>query len=334
MSKVQRADRERARQERHNQIVAGSERYAECDDEPVEKKSARMETWLYLARWYQSDFRKQRFLVLSSAEAGDVSCLLGLGVPLENICAVDLSAAAVAAARAKFPGLTVEQGDVFDVAQRWPHDIGMFDFCGPVTQDLTTRLARYLGSTRVEALCVGFMRGRERPEDRFSVARKDMIARYKVRLGAKTDEQLLRENAFEVALAVETCRRGALIKAPFVMQYQTRVPMTYTWFDVEHGGSVRSRWARLMKEGYAPAERDFLRSPKFSEEQWRDLVARLVGKLPARIGAMLLNLAPPRLAAWKAWAARRRVPTALDIDGGAAAIVRAVEGVGPIRLES
>lgn len=330
MSKAHRNRQERERRKRQRQVVAGSKRYSACDDELAAKKSARMQAWLYHVDGFQSDLRRQRYLVLSSAEAGDVSCLLALGVPLENICAVDLSIEAVASTRAKFPGLLVELGDVFDVAQRWPHDVAMLDFCEPVTHGLTKRLARYLGSTRVETVCIGFMRGRERPEERFSVDLKDRLARYRKTPDAKIDEQLHREHAFEVALSVETCQRGALIRVPYVLQYQSRVPMTYTWIDVEHGGSRRSRWERLMRDGYAPADQEIWRPRKLREDEYRDLLAGQVQKLPARTAAMLLNLSPPRLAAWKAWAARRPVPKGLDVAGAAEALVRSIEKIGPI----
>jgi hypothetical protein len=324
MSKTHRARLERERRERHKQIVAGSKRYADCDDEPAAKKMARLNAWLYLVDWFQSDLRRQRFLVLASAEAGDVSCLLGLGVPIENICAVDLSAEAVTAARAKFPGLLVEQDDVFAVAQRWPHDVAMLDFCELMSHGLIKRLARYLGRTRVEAVCLGFMRGREPRGDRFFAEVTDSIASRRAR-GVPVDEQMQRENVVGAALAVETCRMGALIKTPFVLQYQTRVPMTYTWLDVERGGSVRSRWARLTREGYAPLDREFLRPLKLSEDQTRDVLARQIQKLPIKTAAMLLNLTAPRLAAWKAWATRRPIPKGLDVDGASAALVTTME---------
>jgi hypothetical protein len=73
------------------------------------KKQARLLLWhLVETTMGRSKFLKGPFLVLASAEAGDVSTLLGMGVPPNVIYAVDVDRHAIAAAKAKykaFPGV-------------------------------------------------------------------------------------------------------------------------------------------------------------------------------------------------------------------------------------
>jgi len=67
------------------------------------KKQARILLWQMVeTKMGKVAFRKGPHLVLASAEAGDVSTLLGMGVPPESIYAVDVDRHAIAAARSKF----------------------------------------------------------------------------------------------------------------------------------------------------------------------------------------------------------------------------------------
>jgi len=67
------------------------------------KKQARVLLWQMIeTKMGKAAFRKGPHLVLASAEAGDVSTLLGMGVPPESIYAVDVDRHAIAAAKHKF----------------------------------------------------------------------------------------------------------------------------------------------------------------------------------------------------------------------------------------
>jgi hypothetical protein len=103
----------------------------ESHDAPA-KKIARLMTWWTIQKLIP-EFTKQRYLVLVGEEAGDVGVLLGLGVPLGHIAAVDFDKDAVASARKKYPGLGTGTYDVEQLQPEVAYACAFLDFCGYMT---------------------------------------------------------------------------------------------------------------------------------------------------------------------------------------------------------
>jgi hypothetical protein len=106
----------------------------------------------------------KRFLALASHEAGDLSVLLGFGVPHANILLVDKDKAAIASARFKFPGAMIQEGDIVDVAGNYPmFDAAFLDFCGYITKETIIKVHQVIsGILNTKGyLGLGVMIGRE-----------------------------------------------------------------------------------------------------------------------------------------------------------------------------
>lgn len=133
------------------------------------KKIARLQYWSSVIPVFGLDaFKKGKHLVLSSREGGDISVLLGFGVPPKNIIAVEMNVEAARQAQEKFPEVEIIQDDVFAVARR--HHRGLssafFDFCSPISDAL---LKKVIGTCAYGikdngVLGCGFLAGRERGE--------------------------------------------------------------------------------------------------------------------------------------------------------------------------
>jgi hypothetical protein len=200
--------------------------------------------------------------------------------------------------------VSVVRGDVFEVARQWPHSVAMLDFCGPMADPLVEQVARSASVSRVRHLCLGYMRGRERPGDTLSVLRQRVHQALDER-GLNEDPHV-REHVVGSTLGFELCDRGGVPLPWFILQYQTRVPMSYQWFDVDYGGTRRERrerfkaWSKSKDTGH-----ECLRQRNLPDEKLRDAMARVVRAVTPEVGAGLLNVSPARLAAWKAWQVRR-----------------------------
>lgn len=137
------------------------------------KKSARLEYWLRAMHEVGEErFVKQRFLGLAGREAADAKCLVGIGVPPKNIVLAERSSSAARQARAAAPeGVVVEEGDVLSVAKRPMYrrtfDHVLLDFCSPLCQALILLVGRVGGAALKREGTVGaaFMFGRERDLD-------------------------------------------------------------------------------------------------------------------------------------------------------------------------
>jgi hypothetical protein len=106
----------------------------------------------------------EKIVILASEHGGDVACLLGHGVPLESIVAVDQDAAALARCADAWPGLDVRQGDVADVVEGMAErPIAVFlDFCGSVSHPMIYTCARVMRRIQLQGfLGIAFLRARE-----------------------------------------------------------------------------------------------------------------------------------------------------------------------------
>lgn len=105
------------------------------------------------------------YLILASREGGDVSTLLGHGVPVECILAVERNAEAFDAFRKKWPEVHCEFGDVADVAKKFGPQIGgaLLDFCSELTPEVLRTSIDVMNAIALNAaLGVAILRGREK----------------------------------------------------------------------------------------------------------------------------------------------------------------------------
>ena len=105
-------------------------------------------------------------LVLASREGGDISTLLGMGVPPGAIIGVDRCPDAAKECQDKFPEVRVICDDVCNVADYARGEVAalFLDFCGPISPNLTKIVWRCAQRACVPnaIVGVGFLRGRER----------------------------------------------------------------------------------------------------------------------------------------------------------------------------
>jgi hypothetical protein len=106
------------------------------------KKLVRLEFWRG-ARELLPNFSEGNKLVLSSAEGGDTSVLLGMGMRPSLIHAVDIDKHAADAATWKL-GVEVQNCDVFKHAENFMFDAVLLDFCGPLRESMLPKLCGLL----------------------------------------------------------------------------------------------------------------------------------------------------------------------------------------------
>lgn len=135
--------------------------------ESMGKKRARFGFWAEVKATQGDYFFTRKHLVLASREGGDISVLVGMGVPISNIVAVDREESAAAACRLKWPGCDVICGDVCDAANYFKDDLQtvFLDFCGPVTVETIRTCVecfRVMPCGPSVVLAAAFLKGRER----------------------------------------------------------------------------------------------------------------------------------------------------------------------------
>ena len=133
------------------------------------KKWARYEYWMGVCDLMGNEkFRKALHLVLVSREAGDIPVLLLMGVPPQNIIAVDLNPRAASAAQRKWPSVKVVCGDIVNIAAEYKRTIGsaFLDFCNPISHEYVERVMKVarLGLRDSAVLGVAFLCGREQDQ--------------------------------------------------------------------------------------------------------------------------------------------------------------------------
>jgi hypothetical protein len=131
------------------------------------KKFMRLHYWIRVSDELGNDrFRSGRHLVLSSREVGDVSALIGLGVPPTNIVAIDCNEGAIRQARKKFPNVRFSHCNVHKLPKklRGKFTSAYLDFCCPITRDLMRECAKFAKLFLSDGALLGltFLMGRER----------------------------------------------------------------------------------------------------------------------------------------------------------------------------
>lgn len=132
------------------------------------KKAARYVLWTDLLKRIQardSIYKPGEFkiVVLASEEGGDVSCLLGLGVPHENIFAVDQDQEALEKFSQRWPKVHTVHGDIVDAVKRiGKPNIVFLDFCAPLHQTLMKKIRGVAYKVAIGGtLAIAVLKGRE-----------------------------------------------------------------------------------------------------------------------------------------------------------------------------
>lgn len=312
-----RADRAQARRARA--VIAGNARY-DAVDEPLIKKQARLVFWQDVAVAFGRAFLEQRFLVLASATAGDVGVLLGLGVPERQIVGVDLSPRAVQTAAARYPRVRFLCGDVFALAPTVPHDVALFDVCGPMDPQILLSVERYLAECSPELFGYGVMRGREHPGNFFWQMLQEIRANETDggrlvrgildRHFPNLDSDTLRTVVTDLAFATAASERGVILSPRLSLTYRSRVPMTYTSFFCEKTSQKQAArgYLRAFVDAYHTMSENnniVCSAGSVDEGSLRSELATSVDCTSAERGAFLLSETKATVAAWKAVAARQ-----------------------------
>lgn len=266
-------------------------RYAYRGDS-TNKVIARLSYWLDVRDILGEKFFNGRHLVLASREAGDVSVLLGLGVPLENIVAFEWDRAAAAEARLKFPGLSIQQRDVGSITDKDGSFASVFlDFCATANDEHVEKLGRVMWRMdRPSVFGCGFLIGREQGS-------MEKISKLKEKLSKSPDA--VREaqvaRAIYIDQAVEKCAKkcSATLGLPRCYFYQSRsedskgLPYCFYMAPVH-------AWPYDHTGAFYDVE--------FSDTDFRGLALDL--NKGGKRADLLLNIPATTIAAWKAHATR------------------------------
>lgn len=108
----------------------------------------------------ESKFCSGKFLVLVSREAGDISCLLGLGVPISNIVGVEINPEAAEKARKRYPEAEIITGDVAEIVKkrqrRRVFDFAYLDLCGCVGEQIIDTCRTVIQWGMKSTACIGW----------------------------------------------------------------------------------------------------------------------------------------------------------------------------------
>lgn len=149
------------------------------------KKVARLVVWKRVKELLGGRFYTGTHLVLLSSEAGDVSTLLGLGVPASHIVGVDTDRHALAAAKYKFADVRCLRGDVEVVAEGL-HAEGtkivsaFLDFCGPMRETTVGKavaVTKYMAPKAAVAIAVKMGREQGKWADAVNAAKEETTAK-------------------------------------------------------------------------------------------------------------------------------------------------------------
>jgi hypothetical protein len=295
--------------------------------ESAAKKVARYDFWRTVVQRLPNP-SSASYLGLASAEAGDLSTLLGLGVPMDRVVLVDRSLEAAQAARDKFRQFSVEgvpqrpqvlHGDVIEEGRKFhPFDVVCLDFCAPVrdTTINTTKQAVELLLKPGGMLGIGLVVGRELDVD--------LLARAKARFDKGT-LSLLKKG---MELHQEWSQRASyLVRALYALEEIERcvtkgklypqLQKLWTYHSYEDGMQGTAMVHMLIK--YVPRLPDvpiaqvhkatrhkFFAIPHNKEAQKE--LSKLVRTLNATEHqiALLLNISSTSMATYKAHATRGR----------------------------
>jgi hypothetical protein len=132
--------------------------------ESPSKKMARAKYWRAVKREMGDRFHTTTHVVLASREGGDISALKAFGVADSNIVAVDRVQEAAEACAAKWPGIEVVHGDIADVVEKRKDRVGsvLIDFCGPICAETVLTGRRVLRALNYKSVFGwALLKGRE-----------------------------------------------------------------------------------------------------------------------------------------------------------------------------
>lgn len=305
--------------------------------ESPSKKMARLGYWRAVRKFLGGRFTKTKHVVLASREGGDIGVLVGLGVPKENIIAVDQVESAAQACAQKWPGVEVIFGDVADVVEARAKEVGsvFLDFCGPISTTTVQVGRKILRALRYDSIFgIALLKGREHGEieinDEGRMSRRARRAANAMRrrggegaaeanmmtwstvgkvatreiLDGASDESHLggysRAKAFLAALhAAKHDQWSGVTRAHFIIDYQS---------VTKESRGVPMTIALCLKErhtaeAYQRHKHEYGYAPmrKFTDEMVRAFaVSPSAGPTPH----LLLNIDRATIAAWKAHATR------------------------------
>lgn len=129
--------------------------------ESPSKKLVRLEFWRAAEKLLAQRFYDTGTLSLASKEGGDIAVLLGMGVPLEHIHAVDTDHHAADAAQWKY-NVKVHEMDVFEYAKSKKFGTVFLDFCGPLRESMIGKISNIVPRIHPGGvLGLGLLAGRE-----------------------------------------------------------------------------------------------------------------------------------------------------------------------------
>lgn len=315
------------------------------------KKAARLSFWEKALSVLQEKDLPIRALVLASREGGDISTLLGLGVPRESIVAVDIDRFAVQSCLEKWgpPVLHMSLEEAIERHKDEPFTVIHADFCNVVSAKLVNSLARVITrGVRCDTLIgVVIKRGREKSRGTVQYAHK--IARREKRrtkldtspqpfqfvdnlkFWAGHTEQKHRDQYSgvyrELGLAIELANAGLPLDLHVGIDYQSRgeksngSPMScYLW-------SLSAGNPRMWEaEVFADTDKGFMRAwfarryplddcivdyRRLTPKGFKELVVQYSSFTPD--AHLLFNISKGTLAAWKAHDTRNRTRTFFGI---------------------
>lgn len=148
------------------------------------KRIARAKSWMYMLIQLKSKKPPDqlRALVLSGPIAADVRVLGTMGVPPQNVTAVDIDEKAIKSSMIIEPDADYQLGDVLDVVRRSrkkligrKYDLIFLDYCSAISQRTVTKSVRVAKEALINGgiFATGFMYGREGIDAREGVKRSE-----------------------------------------------------------------------------------------------------------------------------------------------------------------
>lgn len=263
------------------------------------KKISRLAFWLKVRELLGvARFKRGKYLVLASREAGDVSVLLGLGIPIESITAIPKEAAL---ARLKFDGLCVVEEDILMYVRmcRPEYDCICLDFCTWTTPAAVQRVV-----AAAAALCRGGLLGCN-----FLVGREMMQVRKKMRAIRRVVDAHVASmpsiDQKETAELASYFSRAGFIQQELAKHLSARPVATFFYRArrVRRGEQGHPWCTQLLR--YTTKVQQGVVVPEMhdpTEEEFRDYVLQLLRQ--GHPVNLLLNIPKSSLAAWKAHATR------------------------------
>lgn len=265
------------------------------------KRVARLVFWEHVQELLGKKFLLQHHIVLLSQEAGDVSCLLGLGVAPTHIVGVDLDKHAVAAAAAKYPKILMGTRDVEAAVDEQKLRTGsvFLDICAPMRTQTVAKAASVAMKMPVgSVLGCAFLAGRETGE--WGGLIEGAKAKYQVRCGNRAF--FMRGPLFFKQLNRQTSRNSTVVLPTKFIYYVSHgedrygKPMIICIGTVAH---IKTGHLRAVGAALAEVEYEYVTATPF---ELGSLAAGL--EASERPANLLLNATKASVAAWKAHATR------------------------------